>query len=695
MADALPFRTAPVPFPVGTEYYRAPMPPQEFWDRDFAAIRAAGLRIVRTFSYWNWMEPAPGRFELDDFDRFFELAARHDLLVWFDLTLATHGACPDWLLREHPDIRQVRPDGTPLHPDSTNAMPQGRMIHCYDHPKWREYGERLLRTVVGRYRDRENLLIWGVWDGASFPTTDGPVCPCYCASTLARYAAWLRRRYTLGQLNERLHRRYRCWEDVAPPRSSRNVVEMLLYRQFHVENLAEALRWQVQVIRELDDRHELRAHGANMPRPFDQACAAEVDSWGMSMPSNELLTGPDPLRIADRCFSFDWSRAIGRGGRWWNEEIYAGMSPAGVTWKPQSHPAEVTSLLWLSLIHGAAGAMFWQYTPEYLSFEAPGYCLTAPDRAPTGRLRAVRRALADIDRIADHLPLQVPRPEVAILYSGASSEIFLYNGEQQSYLDGLLGLYRTLWAHGIPADVITSGHDWSPYRVVWLPNTALLDAATVDRVAGAVTDQSGPCVMADGNLGSYAENGRFSYAPPEGLAELLGVRVADYDRFTPGRAGSGVLTGAFGHLAVPEPVGHAVVEPAGDSRVLARLDGAVVGVERADRRLAWLALSPATAFGGTAPASLVLPLLAGRGVRPPVAVTGDRIVPLRRRSRTGRDLLFLLNPSLRHAAARVTPSWPITRAADVLAERDAELAVTAGGLDLAFGPGSVRVVSVD
>ena len=695
MAEALPFRTAPVPFPVGTEYYRAPMPPQEFWDRDFAAIRAAGMRIVRTFSYWNWMEPAPGRFELDDFDRFFELAARHDLLVWFDLTLATHGACPDWLLREHPDIRQVRPDGTPLHPDSTNAMPQGRMIHCYDHPKWREYGERLLRTVVGRYRDRENLLIWGVWDGASFPTTDGPVCPCYCASTLARYTAWLKRRYTLEQLNERLHRRYRCWEDVAPPRSSRNVVEMLLYRQFHVENLARTLRWQVQVIRELDDRHELRAHGANMPRSFDQSCAREVDSWGMSMPSNELLTGPDPMRIADRCFSFDWSRAIGRGGRWWNEEIYAGMSPAGVTWKPQSHPAEVTSLLWLSLIHGAAGAMFWQYTPEYLSFEAPGYCLTAPDRAPTGRLQAVRRAIADIDRIADHLPLHVPQPEVAILYSGPSSEIFLYNGEQQSYLDGLLGLYRTLWAHGIPADVITSEHDWSPYRVVWLPNTALLDAATVKRVAGAVAREAGPCVVGDGNLGSYAENGRFSYAPPEGLAELLGVRVADYDRFTPGRAGSGVLSGGFGHLVVPEPVGHAVLEPARDSRVLARLDGAVVGVERADRRLAWLALSPATAFGGTAPASLVLPLLASRGVRPLVAVSGDHVVPLRRRSRTGRDLLFLFNPSLRHASARVTPSWPITRAADLLAARDGEQAVTAGGFDLTFGPGSVRVVAVD
>ena len=704
MADSLRFRTSPVPFPVGTEYYRAPMPPQEFWDRDFAAIRAAGMRIVRTFSYWNWMEPAPGRFELDDFDRFFELAARHDLLVWFDLTLATHGACPDWLLREHPDIRQVRPDGTPLHPVSSNATPQGTIIHCYDHPKWREYGERLLRTVVGRYRDHESLLIWGVWDGAAVPVTDGGACPCYCASTLARYSAWLKGRYTLEDLNERLHRRYRCWEDVAPPRSSRNVVEMLLYRQFHVENLAEALRWQVQVIRQVDDRHELRAHGVH-PRPFDQACAREVDSWGMSMPSNELLTGADPLRIADRCFSFDWSRSIGRGGRWWNEEIYAGMSPAGVTWKTQSHPAEVTSLLWLSLIHGAAGAMFWQYTPEYLSFEAPGYSLTAPDRAPTDRLRAVSRAIADIDRIAGQLPLQVPGAEaagagaagakVAIVYGANADEVFLYGGEQRRYLDAMLGIYRTLWANSIPVDVITPEHDWSSYRVVWLPNAALLEAATVDRIAGAVGQESGPCVIADGNLGSYAESGRFSYAPPEGLNELLGVRVADYGRFTPGRAGSGVLSTRFGHLALPGQADYAVLEPAGGSGVLATLDGIVVGVERQDRRLAWISVSLATAFGGTAPPALLLPLLASHGVRPPVAVDGDRIVALHRRSRDGRSLLFLFNPFLHYTAARVEPGWPIERAADLLAADGGEIEVVSGGFDVALGPGSVRVVAVD
>ena len=46
------FRQHPeTPFPVGVEYYRAPIPRPRVWDGDFARIRRAGLRIVRSFSY--------------------------------------------------------------------------------------------------------------------------------------------------------------------------------------------------------------------------------------------------------------------------------------------------------------------------------------------------------------------------------------------------------------------------------------------------------------------------------------------------------------------------------------------------------------------------------------------------------------------------------------------------------------------
>ena len=284
-------------FPVGVEYYRAPTPKQECWDGDFARLRAAGFRIVRSHSYWNAMEPRPGQYELDDFDRLFDLAAQHGLSVWMDIMLATHGACPEWLSREYPDMRVVNYRGQRAESFASGAYPQGGAMHCYDHPAWREYGGGLIRHVVQRYKDRPNLLIWGLWDGINIISawsriTDG--YPCYCDYTIAKYKAWLRERYTLDQLNERLLRRYRRWEDVQPPRSNNSVVEMLLYREFHYQNLVDHLQWMVGEVEALDPQHEVRAHGAWYPRPWDERCAPHVDSWGMSMPSSNLLTSADP-----------------------------------------------------------------------------------------------------------------------------------------------------------------------------------------------------------------------------------------------------------------------------------------------------------------------------------------------------------------------------------------------------------------
>ena len=88
------FEHPKTPFPVGVEYYRAPAPKPDCWDEDFARLSAAGFRVVRSFTYWNWMEPRPGIYELDDFDRMFDLAEKHGLSVWLDIVLGTHGACP-------------------------------------------------------------------------------------------------------------------------------------------------------------------------------------------------------------------------------------------------------------------------------------------------------------------------------------------------------------------------------------------------------------------------------------------------------------------------------------------------------------------------------------------------------------------------------------------------------------------------
>ena len=683
------------PFPVGVEHYRGPIPKLDVWDGDYARMRAAGLRIVRSHSYWNHMEPRPGQYELDDFDLMFDLGEKHGLYVWLDIMLGTHGACPEWLTREHPDMRVVNYLGQTVAPHAGPAYPQGGVIHCYDHPAWREYGGALLRHVVNRYKDRPSLLIWGLWDGVNYSAAWSPQgggFPCYCDYTRAKYKAWLRERYTLDELNERFLRRYRRWEDVEPPRSHNNVVEMLVYRRFHYENLAAHLQWMVDTTNAIDPMHEKRAHGAWFPRPWDEVCAPYADSWGMSMPSNNLLTSDDPYKIAERAFSFDWSRSVGKNGRWWNEEIYAGMSPAGVTWKKQSDAQETTTLLWMTLAHGAAGAMFWQYRPEYLSFESPGYSLTALDGADTPRLTAAAEAVSQIQGLHEHLPLECPPADVAVVYHPDSQELFTYNDEGDRFMADMRGVYRTLWSNGIPADVLSPNMDWSGYKLVVMPNAALMTEALQRRIEETLENSPETRIVAEGSFGMYSADGQSSYAPPQGFAERFGVRVADFSGVTPFdiREGRNQLATAYGDLPVTSPCGYAVLEPLGTTKAVATLDGATVAVQTEDARFTWFGLTMSAGFGDVGVPEVVLGLARDAGVAAPIEVTGDPVVPVVRRSRLGGRLLFVFNVERTPARCRLRPRQAATSAQDLLAQTD--LPVADGAINLEIEPWGRAVI---
>ena len=130
------------PFPVGVEYYRPPVPPRSCWDADLARIRASGMRIVRTFYSWDWSWPQSDRFDFSDLDELMDLAAKHDLKAWVDTPLGTHMACPAWMIREHPDMRAQRQDGSFQHPVAGQAMPHGAMTHNFDYPMWRTYASQ-------------------------------------------------------------------------------------------------------------------------------------------------------------------------------------------------------------------------------------------------------------------------------------------------------------------------------------------------------------------------------------------------------------------------------------------------------------------------------------------------------------------------------------------------------------------------
>ena len=682
------------PFPVGVEYYRPPVPPPRFWDGDFAAIRAGGMRIVRIFLPWNWVETGPGQFELDDLDLFFELAGKHDLKVWVDTCVATHLACPEWMLREHPDMAVELADGRRQHMIPSPCAPHGLMTHNYDHPRWREYAERYVRALVGRYKDHPAMLVWGTQDGANITAawSTGSQLP-YNDYTIEKYKRWLKQRYTLDELNERLLRRYRCWEDVDPPRSAAALVEMKLYREFHYENLADELGWLADLIDRIDGRHEQRSHGAPYPRQMDEICSARVDGWGISMPSAGHLTGDDPCGgISNICFGFVWSRAAGRNGRWWTEEIYSNFSGGMNPYCKATTPEEAALFLWLTLIEGGAGALYWQYRPEYMTFEAPGLSLTSPDGSPTARLAAVQQAICRIDAMAEHLPLTVPGSELAIGYSAPSHEIYYYADRENRFREVLTGVYCALWADSIPADVVSPSMDWSARKVVYLPGFALLDETTIARIRKSLENPRGPRILADGYFGSFAGRGHWSFAPPEGLVDVLDVRVKDSEYVSERdiRLGRNVLETEFGDFPVRRPCQYPILEAGPNARAVATIDGDTVGVEAADGRILWFGVPLAVTGEHQADPELTRTLFGSLGIGSPFAVQGDRLIAFKRRSRLGGSLVFLVNLEHDRARAVVKPDWQFESAR--LLPSGTELGLRDGGFEVDVPFGDVCVI---
>lgn len=50
------------PFVYGAQYYRAPTPEPEHWERDLAHMKQLGFNTVKYWVQWRWSERSPGEY---------------------------------------------------------------------------------------------------------------------------------------------------------------------------------------------------------------------------------------------------------------------------------------------------------------------------------------------------------------------------------------------------------------------------------------------------------------------------------------------------------------------------------------------------------------------------------------------------------------------------------------------------------
>lgn len=510
---------------LGAQYYRPPNPPREDWRRDLERMKSAGLNTVKLWACWSWINTVDGSFDFDDLQELIDHAGEVGLDVVINTIIEN---APYWLEERASFARYRDQDGRDIQLTAAMNTPGGGWPGlCFDNDTVRESAGRFLTAVVERFDDHPSLRVWDVWNEPHLePASYYPErMYCYCDASLARFTEWLRAKYpTIDDLNEAWSRRYSDWSQVSPPRVFEAVPDMLDWREFWFDNLRSWLDWRVATVRAAGTTKTVMTHvalsgftGQLATHTLDEFTLTDtVDAFGTSSFPTWLMADDH----VEHLINLDTARDAARGKPFWQAEIQGGRGRRdGLASTGQPHQDTVSLWMWNSLAAGATGVMFWQWRPELLGPESPGYGLCAPDGSLTPRVDAVTR-FADIASLPILDGRATERSAVGLVVSRKTAlHAFATDRTMSLYRDAVMGAYRLLTDRDVAVTFLHEDQlerDGVPAHVraiYWpMPSVAsdLLGTALADfvRDGGTLVSEAGP--------GEYTETGHRRPSVPSG-----------------------------------------------------------------------------------------------------------------------------------------------------------------------------------
>ncbi|MEV0713260.1 beta-galactosidase [Asanoa sp. NPDC050611] len=525
---------------VGAQYYRPPNPPRDDWERDLARMRSAGFDTVKLWACWSWMQPTPDTIDFADLDRLLDLAHEQGLGVVVNTILEN---APYWLAARHPAAHYHDHEQRPVRLTAAMNTPGGGWPGlCFDNPAVWEAAASFLTAVVSRYREHPALRVWDVWNephvepASYFPDR----LYCYCAASVAAFVAGLRSSYgSLDALNSAWSRRFSDWDQVEPPRLFEAVPDMVDWRSHWFRNLAAWLDRRCAVVRAADPAHAVMTHVA-LSGFTGQLATHTLDEYTLTAPVDVFGTSSFPTWLmaddhVEHLFNLDTARGAADGKPFWQAELQGGRGRRyGRDSTPHPAPSTVALWMWNALAAGASGVMFWQWRPELLGPESPGYGLCAPDGSVTERVAAASGFAAAVRSLDG----AVAAPgSVGLLVSRDSAlHAFASDRSMSLYRDAVLGAYRVLLDADLPIEILHADRvavDGVPAHVTslyWpMPSVA---GAELGSALGAFVHRGGT-LLSEAAPGEYDPLGRRRPSVPgAGLAGLFGVRQVDADIVT-------------------------------------------------------------------------------------------------------------------------------------------------------------------
>lgn len=530
--------------PFGSQYYRAPSPHKEDWERDLKNMSELGFNTVKFWVQWRWNNPEEGVYYWDDIDDLMRLSQKYNLKVMLNTIF---DVAPAWIYKKYDDASMITLSGMRVGPQTQPHRQIGGLGYCFNHDGIAKYFFEFLLETVKRYKDHPALEIWNIGSEPELTSSMAEMRAyaddaskigdmlCYCHNCESKFKQWLKVKYnTIANLNGSWNRNYLSFDDVELPKTRNTFNDIIDWRMFFVHTIGENVKQRFEVAKAEDKRkHPLMCHHVFI-QGFPITSTAS-DPWNVGRFGDlHGFTQMDDMAMIDILRSCAKDKPV------ISAEML--MLPGYTLDLPKSIDADAIKKFIFSGVAGnQKGFIFWQYRPEILGRETPTWGLSYLDGEETVWLKAFAECGKVLQNNADFILDAKPNTaEVAILYN-PENQIFAWasTGNEKTATDSLLGFHRALYERNFIIDFIHpvefEKEILKEYKVLVIPFPYVINQTIADQIKIWV-ENGGVLIAESYTAGWNMEKGHHEkVVPGYGLDKVFKIKQAVVEPATDGK----------------------------------------------------------------------------------------------------------------------------------------------------------------
>lgn len=508
----------------GVAYYDEYTPVDRV-DEDARMMKAAGITVVRIAeSTWGTLETSPGVFDFRHVDRM--LSALHRQGIKVIVGTPTY-AVPTWLVREHPNVLAITPQGQ-------NKYGWRQNMDITD-PDYRQASERVIVALIDHVKDHPAVIGYQIDNETKAYNTSGPnVQAGFVRRMKAKYPdlETLNKAFGLDYWSNRIN----SWEDFPSVTGSINASLSNAFAEYQRELVTDFLTWQAGLVRAharpdqfITQNFDLGWKGHSygvQPEVNHWEAAKPLDIAGIDIyhPSQDKLTG------AEIAFGGDVTRSMRNGQNYLVIETQAQGFPH---WTP--YPGQLRLQAYSHLASGANMVSYWHWATTANAIETYWKGVLSQDYKPNEVYKEISTIGADLKRLGPKLVNLRKDNKVALYVSNTALggfDAFKINADGRTviYNDVVRSYYDALYRMNVEVDIVSpsSSTDLSKYSLIVVPALYSASDAEIEKLNAFA--RKGGHLLYTFKSGFSDENTKVRYASqPGGIAEAAGVT---YNQFT-------------------------------------------------------------------------------------------------------------------------------------------------------------------